>query len=147
MRLGTQLLESREMAGVVDAADGGELVVMPLDLVDSRGAEVHPVEGGERGVKGPHSRISIGVMWPTTRTVWPRWSRMSRSQAWWTRRAVSANLSPPGGACCGPSLLDFCQGEAFPFAEVGFTQVIIAGGGQAQFGGCDGCGGDGAPQR
>src|SRR5690348_3437674 len=40
-------------------------------------------------------------MWLTTRTVWPPWSRSSRSQARFTRRAVSAKLSPPGGACSG----------------------------------------------
>jgi hypothetical protein len=40
------------MTGVVDAADGGELVIMPLDLVDARGAEVHPVDGGQGDVKG-----------------------------------------------------------------------------------------------
>src|SRR5215468_8497648 len=45
--------------------------------------------------------IFIGVMWLTTRTVLPPWSRSSRSQARFTRCAVSAKLSPPGGACSG----------------------------------------------
>src|SRR5215468_4957590 len=45
--------------------------------------------------------IFIGVMWLTTRTVWPPWSLSSRSQARFTRCAVSAKLSPPGGACSG----------------------------------------------
>ena len=41
------------MAGVIDAADGGELVVMPLDLIDACGAQVHPVDSGQRDVEGP----------------------------------------------------------------------------------------------
>ena len=44
---------SQEMTGVVDALDGGELMAVPLDLVDAGGAEVQPVERGKRDVEGP----------------------------------------------------------------------------------------------
>jgi hypothetical protein len=48
---------SGEVAGVVEAAYGGEVVVVPLDLVEAGGAEVHPVEGGR--VKPSHLPKSV----------------------------------------------------------------------------------------
>src|ERR1700760_3403959 len=34
-------------------------------------------------------------------------------------------VAPPAGHGRGPPLLDFCQGEAVPVTEVGFTEIII----------------------
>jgi hypothetical protein len=55
-------------------------------------------------------------------------------------------VAPPGCRGSRPSLLDFCQREAVPVTEVGFTQIIIGDCGQAQFGGRDGGGIDSALQ-
>lgn len=81
------------MAGVVDAADSGKLVPMPLDLVYAGRAQIHPVESGERDVESPESKIFMGVMWVTTRIVWPRWSRRSRSQGCGPRVAGVVTMS------------------------------------------------------
>jgi len=119
------------MAGVVDAADGGELVIMPLDLVDARGAEVDPVEGGERHVKGPaqqdfyrrnvaddQDRLTVVVSEePIASLVDPP---RGVGEALAARRRL-LRVVLPGRGRRGPSLLDFRQGEAFPFAEVGFA--------------------------
>jgi len=56
-------------------------------------------------------------------------------------------VPPPGGRGGRPALLDFRQGEAVPFTEVGFPKIIIDGCGQAQLAGRDGGGGDRALQR
>src|SRR5215469_6077849 len=45
--------ESGQVAGVVDAMDGGKSAAVPLDLVDAGGAEVQPVKGGERDGESP----------------------------------------------------------------------------------------------
>src|SRR6266568_7157311 len=148
---------SAQMAGVVDAADGGELMPVPLDLVDAGGAEVHPVEGVERDVEGPaqqnfyrrdvayyqDSLTAVVSQQPVTGLVDPVRGVGEALSA----RGCLLGVVLPGGYGCGPSLPDFCQGKAFPFTEVGFAQIVICGNGQTQFGGCDGSGGDSAPQR
>src|SRR5215467_5392987 len=50
-------------------------------------------------------------------------------------RRCTSKVASPGRRSCGPSLLDFRQGEAIPVTEVGFTEIIIDDGGQTQFGG------------
>src|SRR5690242_2238167 len=45
--------ESRKVAGVVDAMDGGEPAAVPLDLVDAGGPEIQPVDGAERDAESP----------------------------------------------------------------------------------------------
>src|SRR5690242_21774489 len=45
--------ESRQVAGVVDAMDGGKSTAVPLNLVDAGGTEIQPVKGAERGAEGP----------------------------------------------------------------------------------------------
>ena len=89
------------MTGVVDATDGGELMAVPLDLVDAGGTQVQPVERGKRDVEGSaqqyfyrryvayhQHRLTVVVSQePVTSLVDPL--------------AVSAKLSPPGGACSG----------------------------------------------
>src|SRR5262249_55309713 len=96
---------AREMAGVGDAPGGGGSAGRPFVLVCASGAQGEPIatrSGGPIGPpRTPNSSIFIGVMALTTRPVWPPGSRRSRSQARWTRCAVSAKLSPPGGACSG----------------------------------------------
>src|SRR5487761_17708 len=119
------------MAGVVDAADGRELMIMPLDLVDARGTEVYPVQGDERHVKSPaqqdlyrrdvadyQDRLTVVVSEePIASLVAPPRGGLEALTA--GRRLLRVVL--PGRYRRGPSLLDFCQGEAFPFTEVGFA--------------------------
>src|SRR5215472_8800617 len=144
------------MAGVVDAPDGGELAAVPLDLVDAGGAEVEPVQGAERDAESPAQQdlyrcdvanhqdglAAVVSQEPVTGPVNPV---CGVGEALPARRCL-LGVVLPGGHGCGPSLLDFCQGEAFPVAEVGLTEIIIGGSGQAQFTGRDGSGGSGALQ-
>jgi hypothetical protein len=62
-------------------------------------------------------------------------------------RGCLFGVAPPGCRGRGPSLLDFCQGEAIPVAEVCFAKIVIDDRGQAQFAGRNGGGGDSALQR
>jgi hypothetical protein len=57
------------------------------------------------------------------------------------------SLTPPECHGCGPSLLDFGQGEAVPVTEVGFTEIVIDDCGQAQLGSRNGGGVDSTLQR
>ena len=145
------------MTGVVDAPDGGELMAVPLDLVNAGGAEVQPVERAKRDVEGPaqqyfyrryvayhQHRLTVVVSQePVTSLVDPPGGV---SEALTPRRRLLGTVLP-GGHCFGPSFLNLGQGEAFPLAKVGFPQVIIGGGGQTQFSGRDGSGGGSTPQR
>ncbi len=48
LTLRVTLGESEEVAGVVNAMDGGKFAAVPLDLVDARRAKIEPVNGAER---------------------------------------------------------------------------------------------------
>src|SRR6516165_2214174 len=45
--------ESGQVAGVVDAMDGGKSAAVPLDLVNAGGAEIQPVKGAKRDAESP----------------------------------------------------------------------------------------------
>ena len=92
---------SGKVAGVVDAMDGGEPGAVPLDLVDAGGTEIEPVEGAERGAESPAQhdlyrgyvtdhQDGLAAVTPAAAATGPV-----------TRRKVSAEASPPGGACSG----------------------------------------------
>ena len=51
-------------------------------------------------------------------------------------------VAPPERDGRRPFLLDFSQGEAVPVTEVGFTEIVIDDGGQAELGRRDGGGVD-----
>src|SRR5580704_2007081 len=119
--------ESGKVAGVVDAMDGGKSAAVPLDLVDAGGAEIQPVEGAERDDESPAQQdlyrgdvtdhqdglAAVVPQQPVTGTVDPV---CGVSEALAARRSLLGVVSP-GGRGCGPSLLDFGQGEAIPVTE------------------------------
>src|SRR5215831_349463 len=45
--------ESGQVAGVVDAMDGGKPAAVPPDLVNAGGAEIQPVKGAQRDAESP----------------------------------------------------------------------------------------------
>ena len=100
---------------------------MPLDLVDAGGTEIQPVKGAERDAESPaqHDLYRVNVtddqdglaavipQQPVTGPVHPA---CGVGEALPARRCLFG-VAPPGGGGRGPSLLDFCQGEAFPVTE------------------------------
>src|SRR6185437_11905579 len=138
--------------GVVDAMDGGKSTAVPLDLVNAGGTEIEPVQGAERDAESPAQQdlyrgyvtyhqdgLAAAVpQQPVTGPVYPVCGVGEALPA----RGCLLRVVPPGGGGCGPSLLDFGQGEAVPVTEVGFTKIIIDDRGQAQFAGGKGGGGD-----
>ena len=137
--------ESGKVAGVVDAMDGSKSAAVPLDLVNAGGAEIQPVKGAERDAESPAQQdlyrgdvtyhqdglAAVVPQQPVTGTVYPM---CGVGEALAARRCLFG-VASPGCRGGGPSLLDFCQGEAVPVTEVGFTEIIIDGCDQAQFGG------------
>src|SRR5690242_4717137 len=148
--------ESGKVAGVVDAMDGGKSAAVPLDLVNAGGAEIQPVKGAKRDAESPAQQdlyrgyvtyhqdglAAVIPQQPVTGPVYPVCGVGEALPA----RGCLLRVAPPGCRGCGPSLLDFCQGEAIPVTEVGFTKVIIDDRGQAQFAGRNRGGGDSALQ-
>jgi len=148
--------ESGKVAGVVDAMDGGKSAAVPLDLVNAGRAEIQPVNGAKRDAESPAQQdlyrgnvtyhqdgpAAVVMQQPVTGAVYPM---CGVGEALPARRRL-VGIVPPGCRGCGPSLLDFCQGEAIPVTEVGFTEIIIDDCGQAQYGGRNGGGVDSALQ-
>jgi hypothetical protein len=94
------------MAGVVEAADSGEFLAMPLDLVNARGAQIHRAEGGERHVECPaqqdlyrrdvaydQDRLALLVMQQPVAGQLPRARTRSRGPCPGTIRRFSCNSS------------------------------------------------------
>jgi hypothetical protein len=137
--------------------DGGKSAAVPLDLVNAGGAEIEPVKGVERDAERPAQQdldrrnvtyhqdgLAAAIpQQPVTGLVYPL---RGVGEALSARRCLFG-VVPPGCRGRGPSLLDFCQGEAIPVTEVGFPEIVIDDRRQAQFGGRDGGGIDGALQR
>ena len=148
--------ESGKVAGVVDAMDGGKSAAVPLDLVNAGGAEIQPVKGAKRDAESPaqqdlyrgnvtYHQDGLAAVVPQQPVTGPVYPVCGVGEALPARRCLFG-VAPPGCRGCGPSLLDFCQGEAIPVTEVGFTEIIIDDCGQAQFGGRNGGGVDSALQ-
>src|SRR5262249_45982351 len=120
-----------------DAMDGGEFAAVPLDLVYAGGAEIQPVEGAKRDAESPAQQdlyrgdvtyhqdglAAVVSQQPVTGPVYPVCGLGEALPA----RGCLFGVASPGRRGCGPSLLDFCQGEAFPVAEVGFPEIVIDG--------------------
>ena len=137
--------------------DGGKFAAVPLDLVDAGGAEVHPVNRAERDAQSPaqqdlyradvahHQDGFAGVVsqQPVTGPVDPL---RGVDEALTARRGL-LRVAPPKRHVRGPSLLDFCQGEAVPVTVVGLTEIFIEDCGQAQFVSRDDGGVDSTLQR
>jgi hypothetical protein len=148
--------ESGKVAGVVDAMDSGKSAAVPLDLVNAGGAKIQPVKGAKRGAESPaqqdlyrgnvtYHQDRLAAVFPQQPVTGPVYPVCGVGEALAARRCLFG-VAPPGCRGCGPSLLDFCQGEAIPVTEVGFTEIIIDDCGQAQFGGRNGSGVDSALQ-
>src|SRR6516225_10239260 len=147
---------SGKVAGVVDATNGGKSAAVPLDLVNTGGAEIQPVNGAKRDAESPAQQdlyrgdvtyhqdgLAIVVsQQPVTGPVYPVCGLGEALPA----RGCLFGVASPGCRGCGPSLLDLCQGKAIPVTEVGFTEIIIDHRGQAQFASRNGGGGDRALQ-
>src|SRR5215467_2761945 len=149
--------ESGKVAGVVDTMDGGKSAAVPLDLVNAGGAEIQPVEGAKRDAEGPaqqdlyrgdvtHHQDGLAAVVPLQPVTGPVYPVCGVGEAL-PARGCLFGVASPGCRGCGPSLPDFCQGEAIPVTEVGFPEIIIDDRGQAQFAGRDGGGGGSALQR
>src|SRR5215471_324267 len=148
--------ESGKVAGVVDARDGGKSAAVPLDLVNAGGAEIQPVKGVKRDAESLAQQdlyrgdvtyhqdglAAVVPQQPVTGPVYPASGVGEALPAW----RCLFGVAPPGCCGSGPSLLDFCQGEAIPVTEVGFPEIIIDDCGQAQFAGRNGGGGPSALQ-
>src|ERR1700730_4194530 len=148
--------KSGKVAGVVDAMDGGKSAAVPPDLVNAGGAEIQPVKGAKRDAESPaqqdlyrgnvtYHQDGLAAEIPQQPVTGPVYPVCGAGEALPARRCLFG-VAPPGCRGCGPSLLDFCQGEAIPVTEVGFTEIIIDDCGQAQFGGRNGGGVDRALQ-
>src|SRR6516164_1857664 len=147
---------SGKVAGVVDAMDDGKSAAVPLDLINTGGAEIQPVNGAKRDAESPaqqdlyrgdvtyhqHGLAAVVPQQPVTGPVYPVRGLGEALPA----RGRLFGIASPGCRGCGPSLLDFGQGEAIPVTEVGFTEIIIDDRGQAQFASRNGGGGDRALQ-
>src|SRR5450755_4907425 len=127
---------------------------MPLDLVDAGGAEIQPVNGAERDAQSPaqqdlyradvtHHQDGLAAVVPQQPVTGPVYPLCGLGEALPAQRGLFG-VAPPECHGRGPSLLDFCQGEAVPVTEVGFTEIIIDDCGQAQLGSRNG-GGAGSP--
>src|ERR1700747_2091146 len=135
---------------------GGKSAAVPLDLVNAGGAEIQPVKGAKRDAESPAQQdlyrgyvtyyqdglAAVVPQQPVPRPVDPVRGVGDALPARWCLFGVAS----PGCRGCGPSLLDFCQGETIPVTEVGFTEIIVDDCGQAQFGGRNGGGVDRAVQ-
>ena len=130
------------MAGVVDAMDGGKFAAVPLDLVNAGGAEIQPVKGAQRDDESPaqqdlyrgnvtYHQDGLAAVVPQQPVTGPVYPMCGVSEALPARRCLFG-VASPGRRGCGPALLDFCQGEAIPVTEVGFTEIIIDDCRQAQ---------------
>src|SRR5215472_2069134 len=151
------LPESGKVAGVVDTMDGGESAAVPLDLVNARGAKIEPVKGAKgdaecaaqqdlnRGDVTYHQDRLTAVV-PQQAITGPVYPVCGVGEALPARRCL-LGVAPPGCRGSGPTLLDFCQGEAIPVTEVGLTEIIIDDCGEAQFASRNSGGGDSALQR
>src|SRR5215469_16653540 len=151
------LPESGKVAGVVDTMDGSESAAVPLDLVDAGGAKVEPVKGAKRDAESAaqqdlyrgdvtHHQDRLAAVVPQQAVTGPVYPVCGVGEALPARRCLFG-VAPPGCRGSGPALLDFCQGEALPVTEVGFTEVIIDDCGEAEFAGRDGGGGNSSLQR
>jgi hypothetical protein len=141
------------MAGVVDAMDGRKSAIVPLDLVNAGRTQIQPVKGPQRDAESPAQQDlyrgnvrdhqdGLAAVVPQQPVTGPAYPLRGVGEALSARRCLF-RVAPPGCRGRGPSLLDVCQGETIPVTEVGFTKIIIDGGGrQAQFTRRDGSGGD-----
>src|SRR6516165_2258509 len=148
--------ESGKVAGVVDTMDRGKSATVPLDLINAGGAEIQPVNGAQRDAESPaqqdlyrgnvtYHQDGLAAVVPQQPVTGPVYPVCGLGEALPARRCLFG-VASPGGRGCGPSLLDFCQGEAIPVTEVGFTKIIIDDRRQAQFVGRNGGGGGRALQ-
>src|SRR5260370_23768372 len=149
--------KSGKVAGVADAMDGGKSAVLPPDLVNAGGAEIQPVKGAKRDAESPaqqdlyrgnvtYHKDGLAAVVPQQPVTGPVYPVCGLGEALPARRCLFW-VAPPGCRGCGPSLLDFRQGEAIPVTEVGFTEIIIDDCGHAQFAGRNGVGVDSALRR
>ncbi len=136
--------------------DGGKFVAVPSDLVDAGGAEIQPVKGAKWYAESPaqqdlhrgdvtYHQDGLAAVIPQQPVTGPVYPVRGVGEAL-PARGCLFGVMPPGGRGRGPSLLDFCQGEAVPVTEVGFAKIIIDDRGQAQFSGRNVGGGDSALQ-
>src|ERR1700683_404612 len=134
---------SGKVAGVVDAMDGGKSAAVPPDLVNAGRAEIQPVKGAKREAESPaqqdlyrgnvtYHQDGLAAVVPQQPVTGPVYPVRGVGEALPARRCLFG-VAPPGCRGCGPSLLNFCQREAIPVTEVGFTEIIIDDCGQAQF--------------
>src|SRR6185437_9700054 len=146
-----RLPESGKVAGVVDAMDGSKSAAVPLDLVNAGGAEIQPVKGAKRDAESPaqqdlyrgyvtYHQDGLAAVVPQQPVTGPVDPVCGVGEALPARRCLFG-IASPGCRGRGPSLLDFCQGEAIPVTEVGFTEIVIDDCGQAQFAGGQAAGG------
>src|ERR1700689_3375803 len=137
--------------------DGGKSAAVPPDLVNAGGAKIQPVKGAERDAESAAQQDlyrgnvtdhqdGLAAVIPQQPVTGPVYPACGVGEALPARRCL-LGVAPPGGRGGGPPLLDFFQGEALPVTEVGFTEVIIDGCGQAQFAGRNRGGADSTPQR
>ena len=136
--------------------DGGKSAAVPPDLVNAGGAEIQPVKGAKRDAESPaqqdlyrgnvtYHQDGLAAVVPQQPITGPVYPVCGVGETLPARRCLFG-VAPPGCRGYGPSLLDFCQGEAIPVTEVGFTEIIIDDRGQAQLGGRNGGGVDSALQ-
>src|SRR5215467_15796678 len=107
--------------------DGGKSAAVPLDLVNAGGAEVQPVNGAKRDAESPAQQdlyrgdvtdhqdglAAVVPQQPVTGAVYPVCGLGEALPA----RGCLCGVASPGRRDCGPSLLDFCQGEAILVTE------------------------------
>jgi len=98
-------------------------------------AEIQPVKGAKRDAESPAQQdlyrgyvtyhqdglAAVVSQQPVTGPVYPVGGV---GEALPARRCLFG-VASPGCRGCGPSLLDFCQGEAIPVTKVCFTKIVI----------------------
>src|SRR5437763_6115590 len=136
--------------------DSGKSAAVPMDRVDARGAEIQPVHGAKRHAESPaqqdlyrgdvtYHQNRLAAVVPQQSVTGPVYPVCGLGEAL-PARGCLFGVASPGCRGCGPSLLDFCQREAIPVTEVGFTEIVIDDCSQAQFASRNGGGGDSALQ-